>query len=92
MTGGDLDERISADVTYSKPAVNRFVRKVAEAIDREPQDASVNPSGDSLEVVAAQYGRKLRDNLLTQQIERRRPQRRRRSHDRRARRTRPSLR
>ena len=44
------------------------MRKVAEAIDREPQDASVNPSGDSLEVVSAQNGRKLRDNLLTQQI------------------------
>jgi lipoprotein-anchoring transpeptidase ErfK/SrfK len=68
VTGGNLDERISPDVTYSEPAVNKFVRRVAEAIDREPQDASVNPSGDSLEVVPAQYGRKLRDNLLTQQI------------------------
>ena len=68
MTGGDLDERIPADVTYSQPAVNRFVREVAEEVDREPQDASVNPSGDSLEVVAAKYGRKLRDNLLTEQI------------------------
>jgi lipoprotein-anchoring transpeptidase ErfK/SrfK len=68
VTGGNLDERISPDVTYSEPAVNKFVRRVAEAIDREPQDASVNPSGDSLEVVPAQNGRKLRDNLLTQQI------------------------
>ena len=68
VTGGNLDERISPDITYSEPAVNKFVRKVAEAIDREPQDASVDPSGDSLEVVPAQNGRKLRDNLLTQQI------------------------
>ena len=68
VTGGELDERIPADVTYSQPAVNRFVRTIAEEIDREPRDASVNPSGDTLEVVPARYGRKLRDNLLTDEI------------------------
>jgi lipoprotein-anchoring transpeptidase ErfK/SrfK len=68
VTGGDLDERIPADITYSQPAVNRFVRDIAEEIDREAQDAAVNPSGDTLEVVPAEYGRKLRDNLLTRQI------------------------
>jgi lipoprotein-anchoring transpeptidase ErfK/SrfK len=68
VTGGAVDKRIAADVTYSEPAVNRFVRRVAEEVDREPQDAGVNPSGESLEVVPAEYGRKLRDNLLTEQI------------------------
>jgi len=68
VTGGELDERIPADITYSQPAVNRFVRAIAEEIDREPQDAAVNPSGDTLEVVPARYGRKLRDNLLTDEI------------------------
>jgi lipoprotein-anchoring transpeptidase ErfK/SrfK len=70
MTGGDLEERISSDITYSEPAVNRFVREIAEEIDREPRNASVDASGESLEVVAAAYGRKLRDNLLTEEIER----------------------
>src|SRR3954447_26563797 len=68
VTGGDLEERVPADIDYSQPAVNRFVRGVADEIDREPQDASVNPSGDTLEVVPAEYGRKLRDNLLTDEI------------------------
>jgi lipoprotein-anchoring transpeptidase ErfK/SrfK len=68
VTGGELDERVPADITYSQPAVNRFVRDIAEAIDREPRDADVNASGDTLEVVSAQYGRKLRDNLLTDEI------------------------
>jgi len=68
VTGGDLDERVPADITYSQPGVNRFVREVAEEIDREPLDASVDPSGGTLEVVPAEYGRKLRDNLLTEQI------------------------
>jgi lipoprotein-anchoring transpeptidase ErfK/SrfK len=69
VTGDGVDERISADVTYSKAAVNRFVRRVAHAVDREARDAAVEPSADSLEVVRAENGRKLRDNLLTRQIE-----------------------
>src|SRR6478752_348280 len=68
VTGENVDERVPADITYSRPAVNRFVRTVAGEIDREPQDASVNATGDELEVAPAKYGRKLRDNLLTDEI------------------------
>jgi lipoprotein-anchoring transpeptidase ErfK/SrfK len=68
VTGGELDEQVPADVTYSQAAVNRFVRHVAEEVDREPQDASVEASGDSLSVAPAENGRKLRDNLLTRQL------------------------
>jgi lipoprotein-anchoring transpeptidase ErfK/SrfK len=68
VTGGEVDERIPADVTYSQPAVNRFVRVVADDVDREAQNANVDPSGDSLKLVSAKYGRKLRDNLLTKQL------------------------
>ncbi|HWM62999.1 MAG TPA: L,D-transpeptidase/peptidoglycan binding protein [Solirubrobacterales bacterium] len=68
VTGGDVDEAVAADVTYSQRAVNRFVRKVAGAIDREPQDATVEASGGSLAVVKQENGRKLRDNLLTKQL------------------------
>jgi L,D-transpeptidase-like protein/putative peptidoglycan binding protein len=69
VSGGDLDKQIPADVTYSQPAVNRFVRRVSHAIDREARDATVEPSSDSLSVVKAKNGRKLRDNLLTHQLE-----------------------
>ena len=69
VSGGSLDKRIPADVTYSQQAVNRFVRRIADAIDREARDADVEPSGDSLEVVTAEYGRKLRDHQLTHEIE-----------------------
>jgi len=68
VTGGDLDEQLSAEVTYSRPAVNRFIREVADEIDREPKDATVEPSGESLSIAPAEYGRKLRDNLLTRQL------------------------
>ena len=68
VSGGDVDERVSAEVAYSQRAVNRFVRRVAGALAIEPQDATVAASGESLEVVPAEHGRKLRDNLLTDQL------------------------
>jgi lipoprotein-anchoring transpeptidase ErfK/SrfK len=69
VSGGDLDKQIPADVTYSQPAINRFVRRVSHAVGREAKDATVEPSGESLSVVKAQNGRKLRDKLLTRQLE-----------------------
>jgi lipoprotein-anchoring transpeptidase ErfK/SrfK len=68
VSGGDLDQQLSAEVSYSRPAVNRFVHRIAEEIDREPKDATVEPSGESLAISPAQYGRKLRDVLLTRRL------------------------
>lgn len=68
LGGGNVDENVSAEITFSHSAVNRFVRHVAAEIDREPQDATVAATGDALEVVPAEYGRKLRDKLLTRQL------------------------
>ena len=68
VSGGEVDKRISAEVTYSKRAVNRFVLRVAAAVNREPQDATVDATGNSVSVAPAVYGRKLRDNLLTDQL------------------------
>jgi len=68
VTGGSLEQSVSAEVTYSQPAITRFVREVAAAVDREPRDASVEASGATLVVVPAEHGRKLRDNLLTREL------------------------
>src|SRR5262249_14499992 len=68
VTGGELDKRIDPDITYSEAAVNHFVRQVAEEVDVEPRDAGVEPKPDSLEIVSAKYGRKLRDDLLTKDV------------------------
>jgi lipoprotein-anchoring transpeptidase ErfK/SrfK len=68
VTGGSVDENLPAGITYSRVAVNRFVRRVAAAVDREPVNAHVNPTSDALEVVAGENGRKLRDVLLTRQL------------------------
>jgi lipoprotein-anchoring transpeptidase ErfK/SrfK len=68
VSGGEVEESISPDVAYSERAVNRFVRHVAEEVNREPKSADVEASGDSLEVVAGEDGRKLRDNLLEKDL------------------------
>ncbi len=68
VSGGEVDESITPQVAYSVPAVNRFVRHVADEVNREPKNADVEPSGDSLEVVAGEPGRKLRDNLLEKDL------------------------
>jgi len=68
VSGGEVEESITPQVEYSVPAVNRFVRKVAEDINQEPKNADVEPSGASLEVVAGEPGRKLRDNLLERDL------------------------
>ena len=69
VTGEGVDERLSAEVTYSQPAINRFVRGIAAEVGVEPRDATVEAAGAELVVVPAEHGRKLRDNLLTEQLD-----------------------
>jgi len=68
VTGEEVEESISPQVAYSESAINRFVREVAEGVNREPRNADVEASADALEVVAGENGRKLRDNLLTKEL------------------------
>jgi lipoprotein-anchoring transpeptidase ErfK/SrfK len=67
--GGDqLEVEVSAELAYSRSAINRFVRHVAADLEREARSASVRPGPDALEIVASQSGRKLRDVRLTNQL------------------------
>ena len=69
VSGGELEKPVTAELDYSKSAINRFVRHVAEEVNRDPVDASVEPSSDSLNVVSGKAGLKLRDNKLTEDLE-----------------------
>jgi hypothetical protein len=69
VSGGEVEESITPNVTYFEPAINRFVRRIAEDVNREPQNADVEPSGAELIVVAGKDGLKLRDNLLEKELE-----------------------
>jgi len=66
--GDEIELELSADLTYSHSAINKFVRKVADELDQEPRDASVDPGADELEVVGSQPGRKVRDNRLEREL------------------------
>ena len=76
LGGDELEVEVSAELAYSRSAVNRFVRHVAADLDREARSASVRPGADALEVVASQPGRKLRDDLPHERAARSRRRRR----------------
>ncbi|MDX6623733.1 MAG: L,D-transpeptidase ErfK/SrfK [Solirubrobacterales bacterium] len=69
VSGEELDKPVTAELDYSKSAINRFVRHVAEEVNRDPVNASVEPSSDSLNVVSGKAGLKLRDNQLAEDLE-----------------------
>jgi hypothetical protein len=68
VTGGEVDERIVPQVSYSVPAIDGFVRRVAHKLGRYPVDASVSASAAALNVTPAEDGRKVRVNLLRRAI------------------------
>jgi lipoprotein-anchoring transpeptidase ErfK/SrfK len=68
ITGGEVQASVPVNVGYSQQAVNQFVKKVADGIIQEPVDASVSAGPESLTVVKAENGYKLRDNLLARQL------------------------
>lgn len=68
VSGGEVDENVVPQVAYSEPAINRFVRRIAADVNREPQNAGVEPTGAELVVVAGKDGLKLRDNLLEKEL------------------------
>jgi lipoprotein-anchoring transpeptidase ErfK/SrfK len=68
VSGGEVDEQITPPVAYSQRAINRFVRHVADEVDREPKNADVEATPDELKVVAGENGRKLRDNQLERKL------------------------
>jgi hypothetical protein len=68
VTGGSVNAQIPVKVTYSTKSVNQFVRDVADGVNVDPVDASVAAGPDSLSVVKAKNGHKLRDNLLEKQL------------------------
>jgi len=60
LTGASVDTTVTPQVSYSRAAVRRFAEHVARKVDRSPHDATVAPSGDSLNVVPAENGRTLK--------------------------------
>ena len=53
-TGGEVDVAIAPQITYSGKALDEFIAKVAAEVNREPVDASIEPSPTSLSPVKGQ--------------------------------------
>jgi lipoprotein-anchoring transpeptidase ErfK/SrfK len=68
-TGEEIDESIEPTVSYDKSAIDEFVNTIAEDLNREPVDASIEPSAAGLSVVAGQPGQTLRADELRAQVE-----------------------
>jgi L,D-transpeptidase catalytic domain/Putative peptidoglycan binding domain len=69
VTGGEVDEEVAPQISHSSKAVERFVRGIADQIDREPRNATVSATGSSLNLVKERAGREMRRDQLVRRIE-----------------------
>jgi len=68
-TGGEVDVAIAPQVTYSENAVDEFIAKVAEAVNREPVNATIEPTAAELTAVQGQNGLEVNEDKLRSRIE-----------------------
>ena len=67
-TGGEVDESIEPEVLYDQGEVAGLVDKIAQEINREPVNASVEPTAASIDPVPGQAGLTLREDDLREQL------------------------
>jgi len=68
VTGGEVDEEITPNVSYDQDAVDHFVSHIAGNIDRNAVDASVEPSAGKLVPVASEPGAKVDEDALRHDV------------------------
>jgi lipoprotein-anchoring transpeptidase ErfK/SrfK len=68
-TGGEVDVAISPQVSYSENAIDEFIAKVAAEVNREPIDATIEPSAAELTAVQGQNGLSVDQDQLRSRIE-----------------------
>jgi len=73
VQGSAVNVNLAPQVSYSEDAVDEFVAEVAEKVNKEPVDASIEPSTDTLTPTPGETGLELRENelsrLITRQVE-----------------------
>lgn len=68
-TGAEVDVAISPQVTYSNKAIDEFITKVAAEVNRDPVDATIEPTTVSLEGLAGHDGVSVDEAKLRTRIE-----------------------
>jgi lipoprotein-anchoring transpeptidase ErfK/SrfK len=71
LTGGKVKESLDVQITYDKDAVDRVVRRVRKAVDREPVDASVSFDGGQIAKKESKTGLRVVAGRLQRDLERR---------------------
>jgi lipoprotein-anchoring transpeptidase ErfK/SrfK len=69
ITGGEVDEAISLDIRYSKPAVERLVTRVRTKLERTAIDAHVDLEHGDVTPQASKNGLQVRARTLRKQIQ-----------------------
>jgi len=68
-TSGEVDVAISPQITYSQDALDDFVAKVSEEVNRAPVDATIEPSTISLNAVQGRTGVAVEEEKLRARLE-----------------------
>ena len=68
ISGGEVDEALTPDVTYDQDEVDHFINHVTANVGRDPVDASVDPSSGTLVPVAAKPGLEIDESALKRQV------------------------
>lgn len=68
VSGGELDTSIAATPRFSENRVEKFVGEVAEAVDREPRNATIEPSAADLSRLHSRAGLQVRRDDLADAI------------------------
>jgi lipoprotein-anchoring transpeptidase ErfK/SrfK len=70
LRGESLNTELAADVSWSKPAVDRLVRRVQRAVDKPAQDAAVDLSKGQVDPTPSHTGLRVRYNTLARDVQR----------------------
>jgi lipoprotein-anchoring transpeptidase ErfK/SrfK len=70
VSGGAVDENIPVELTYSHQAVDDFLSQLADQVNQDPVNATIVPSGDSLNAQPGHDGVALREGRTRRLIDR----------------------
>jgi lipoprotein-anchoring transpeptidase ErfK/SrfK len=68
LSGGHVEENLPLKVSYSQAAVSSFVGEIADAVNIEPHDATVEPGASGLTEVPAKDGLAVERKRLTARV------------------------
>jgi lipoprotein-anchoring transpeptidase ErfK/SrfK len=68
-TGGDVAVAISPQISYSNEAVDGFIAEITAEVNRDPVNATIEPTATSLTAVQGQNGIAVEQEKLRQRVE-----------------------